>query len=51
MWKARCDRVHRAEDEDTVNGREKTYNQLKHFWVQHVECKRVGRSMIEVLHM
>jgi hypothetical protein len=51
LWKARCDRVHRAENEDTVNGREKTYNQLKHFWVQHVGCKRVGRSIIEVLHM
>jgi hypothetical protein len=49
--KARCDRVHRAEDEDTVNGREKVYNQLKDFWMQHVGCKRVGRSIIEVLHM
>jgi hypothetical protein len=51
LWKARCDRVHRAEDDDTVEKRERTYNELKRFWVQHVDCKRVCQSIIKVLHM
>jgi hypothetical protein len=48
MWTARCDRVHRKDDEDTITERERTYAKIKQFWVQHVGMRRMDKSMVEV---
>jgi hypothetical protein len=51
MWTARCDRVHRKENEDTITERERAYAKIKQFWVQHVGMRRMDKSMVEVLQM
>jgi hypothetical protein len=53
MWTARCDNVHRVDDEETISERERTHTKLKKFWVRHVGMKSVGKSIVEVciLHM
>jgi hypothetical protein len=51
MWTARCDQVHRKEDDVTISEREKTYAKIKQFWIQHVGMRSVDKSMVEVLQM
>jgi hypothetical protein len=48
MWTARCDQVHRKEDDVTISEREKTYAKIKQFWIQRVGMRRVDKSMVEV---
>jgi hypothetical protein len=36
MWAARCDQVHRKEDDDPITERERAYAKIKQFWIQHV---------------
>ena len=48
MWTARCDNVHRVDDEETISERERTHTKLKKFWVRHVGMKSVGKSTVEV---
>jgi hypothetical protein len=44
MWTARCDQVHRKEDDDTITERERTYAKIKKFWVQDVGMMGTARG-------
>jgi hypothetical protein len=51
VWMARCDQVHRKEDDNTITERERTYAKIKQFWIQHVGMRRMDKNMVEVLQI